>query len=293
MVPYWLKPNKVGIALFIVSAILILYVFSFFDIILLNPPFYLRLAIFLLVAYPISMILGIRVSKKIKILLGGILSLLIIILPNQPFYLSLVIFVSVAYPISMILGIRVGKKMKILLGVALVGMLSLLIFLVCPIYSSLVPNCGFPFGYYGQFNRVKHRLKQIGGIHIYGYHHHKDILLEDFWFFVRTKGGLKLDLQFSHVAKTYELFDHADGLGVMTPDSGKRLLYSFSPGGRLETVTSKEIRNAVDVLENFDKIAEVIDSDRQKGLPGGLGWQGVPKSYFCIIFPSFYLQPIE
>ncbi len=213
-----------------------------------------------------------------------------IILLKPPSYLSLVIFVSVAYPISMFLGIRIGKRMKIMLGVVLVGILPPLIFSVCPAYSSFAPNIGLPFGYYGQFNRVKHRLKQVGGIQILKSHQHKDLSLEDFWFVIQTEGDLKLDLQFSHVAKTYELFAHADGLGVMNSNSGKRLLYPFSPGGRLETATGKEIRNAVDVLKNFDKIAEVIESDRQKGLEVGLGWEDVSKSYLRAILPSFYLQ---
>ena len=245
MIPYWLKPNKVGVAFLIIFTILFLYVFSFFDIILVNQPL-------LLIAFS----------------------------------------VSVAYPISMILGIRVGKKMKILLGVMLVVMLCLFIFSICPIYSMFFPNIGLPLGYYRKFNRVKHRLKQVSGIQIYGYHQHKDVSFEDFWFTVQTEGGLKIDLQFSHVAKTYELFDHADGLGVMTPNSGKVLSYPFGPDKHLETAIGKEIRNAVDVLENFDRIAEIVENDRQKGLPGGLGWEGIPKSYFRIIFPSYSPQPI-
>lgn len=178
----------------------------------------------------------------------------------------------------------------IVLGVILIVILCLFLFSICPIYSSFFPNIGLPFGYYGKFNRVQNRLKQVGGIQIYGYHQHKDLSLEDFWFTVQTKGGLTIDLQFSHVAKTYELFEHADGLGVMTPNSGKMLSYPFGPDEHLETAIGKEIRNAVDILENFDKIAEVVESDRQKGVPGGLGWEGIPKSYFRIILPSFYVN---
>ena len=161
------------------------------------------------------------------------------------------------------------KKMLlgILLGVVLVGILSLLIFLVCPIYSYLAPIIGLPFDYYGEFNRVRHRLEQVSGVQILSYHQHKDITLEDFWFTIQTDRGMKLGLAFFDGNKTYQLFDHADGLAVQMPNSGKCIMYSFSPGGRLETVTGKEIRNAVDVLENFDKIAEVVESDRQKGVP--------------------------
>jgi len=242
---YWLKPNKVGIAFLIIFAILFLYLFSFFDIFLVNHPL-------LLIAFS----------------------------------------VSVAYPISMFLGIRVGKKMKILLGVMLVVMLCLFLFSICPMYSMFFPNIGLPFGYYGQFNRVKHRLKRVSGIQILSHHQQKDTILEDFWFTVQTKGGLKLGLQFAYVAKTYELFDYADGLAVQMSNSGKLLLYSFDTDGRLEATIGKEIRNAVDVLENFERIAEVLESDRPKGLPE-TEWKDVPRSYLWIIFPVFVPQPIE
>lgn len=161
------------------------------------------------------------------------------------------------------------KKMLlgIVLGVVLVGILSLLIFLVCPIYSYLAPIIGLPFDYYGEFNRVRHRLEQVSGVQILSYHQHKDITLEDFWFTIQTDGGMKLGLAFFDGNKTYQLFDHADGLAVQNRDGGNWILYPFGPDERLDAATGKEIRNAVDVLENFDKIAEVAESDRQKGVP--------------------------
>ena len=121
---------------------------------------------------------------------------------------------------------------------------------------------------------------------------HKDFLLEDFWFIIQTEGGLEFDLQFSHVAKTYELFNHADGLAVRNHYERNWILYPFGPNEHLESTIGKEIRNAVDVLENFDKIAEIIESDRQRGVPMA-EWGSIPKSYFHIRLPSLYIQSIE
>ena len=64
MIPYWLKPNKVGVALFVVFVILFLYLFSFFGIIIVNHPL-LLIAFSVLVAYPISMFLGMKERMKI------------------------------------------------------------------------------------------------------------------------------------------------------------------------------------------------------------------------------------
>lgn len=116
--------------------------------------------------------------------------------------------------------------------------------------------------------------------------------LEDFWFTIQLDGGMKLGLEFYDGNKTYELFDHADGLAVHNPNSGKLLLYSFDTDGHLEATIGKEIRNAVDVLENFERIAEVLESDRSKGL-SETEWKDVPRSYLWIIFPVFVPQPIE
>jgi hypothetical protein len=177
-------------------------------------------------------------------------------------------------------------KKALLLGVIVGGIILLLVPSMVAI-SFLLPNIGLPFGYYGKFNRVKYRLKHVDGIRILGYHQHKDLSLEDFWFTVQTQKGLAFDLQFSHVAKTHEFFNQADGLAVKNPDSGRWLLYAFGSGERLEVAVGKEIRNAVDVLQRFDKIAEVVEADRRKGVPDAR-LEDVPKSYLWIIFPSFY-----
>ena len=245
MVPYWLKPNKSGVVFLVIFAILLLYLFSFLDIILVNNPL-------LLIAFSMS----------------------------------------VAYPISMFLGMKVGKKMKILLGVILIVMSCFFLFSICPFCCSFAPNIGLPFSYYGKFNRVKYRLKRVSGIRILRYRQHKDFSLEDFRFIIQTEGGLNIDLEFSHVAKTYELFDHADGLAVRKRYEGNWILYPFGPNERLESAIGKEIRNAVHVLENFKKIAEVVESDRQKGVLMA-GWGEIPNGYFHIRLPSLDIQTIK
>ncbi len=155
----------------------------------------------------------------------------------------------------------------------------------------LSPNFGSPFGYYGEFNKVKYRLWNVSGVKILSYRQHKDLRLEDFWFTIQTDEGIKLDLAFFDHKKTYQLFDHSDGLAVQKPRGRNWILYPFGPDERLESAIGREIRNAVDVLENFGRIAEVIESDRQKRVPM-TGWEGVPKSYLWIIFPAFSPQSI-
>ncbi|UCG56625.1 MAG: hypothetical protein JSU70_17395 [Phycisphaerales bacterium] len=184
------------------------------------------------------------------------------------------------------------KNKRVLLTIVVAALLCLSALWACPLTTWLFPNIGLPVGYYGQFNRVKWRLNRVAGIRILGYHQHKDLSLEDFWFYLQTEDGLKFDLKFSHVAKTYELFEKADGLAVQQRDSGKWLLYPFGPGGLLETATSKEMRHAVDVLKNFDKIAEVVESDRRKEQPQ-VEPQRVPNNYVQIILPSYFLPLAE
>lgn len=117
------------------------------------------------------------------------------------------------------------KKRSIIVIFVLLLIAGYVTFSVFPVLSSLMPNVGLPFGYYGQFNRVHHRLRQIDALEIVDYHQHKDIMLEDFWFVLQTENGLRFDLQFSHVARTLPLFDQAEGLAVQG-QSGQWLLYS-------------------------------------------------------------------
>lgn len=64
---YWLKPNKVGVVFFIMSVLFIPFVFGLLFIPCYLWHLYLGWAISVLVAYPISMFLGMKVGKKMKI----------------------------------------------------------------------------------------------------------------------------------------------------------------------------------------------------------------------------------
>jgi len=237
MTPYWLKPNRVGIAFLAIFAMLILFLFVFFDII---PP-------------------------------------------NQPLYLCWAISVLVAYPISMILGIKVGKKMKILLGVVLGVLLSLFAYSACPILSGRA-NIGLPFGYYGQHNRVKNKLRSISNVNIVGGYCHRDMSLEDFGFVVQTKSGLHAMLDFSNYREAAGLFTQAEGMLVQSKPSTKGLVYKFGHGEKLEQTIDQKIRNATDAMKNFDRIAEVIETDRANGASEqNMGTEG--KKLLWITFP--------
>ena len=67
MVPYWLKPNKVGIAFLAILAILILF---FFDFMILVPNHWLWhfiIPISLITAYPVCMVSGKSVENRRKL----------------------------------------------------------------------------------------------------------------------------------------------------------------------------------------------------------------------------------
>lgn len=184
------------------------------------------------------------------------------------------------------------KKGKIFFGVFIGATLCFCILSALLIASYIGPNIGLPFGYYGEFNRVEHRLKKISAVTILDYSTHHDLTLEDFGFILQTNAGLNFHLDFYDHKKTYQLFGRADGLAVRTPFSQGWVLYPFRPRGRLESACGKELTNAVDVLEQFDKIAEVIESDRHKVMPE-VGWDGVPKNYLWITIPSFPPKSVE
>jgi len=69
VVPYWLKPNKVGVVFFIISFLFIPFFYG--PLVMYCYPstwlFYLGWGISVLVAYPITMFLGMKVGKKMKI----------------------------------------------------------------------------------------------------------------------------------------------------------------------------------------------------------------------------------
>jgi len=178
---------------------------------------------------------------------------------------------------------NVTKKI-VLVIIVVVGILTLLVLAVnSSIWGSLLPNLGLPFGYYGQFNRVMYKLGRIPDVRIVTTYLNEDLSLEDFGILVQTKSGLQLRLQFSE-GRENQLFKHADGLLVVDSTWGKGLRYLLGPDGRLEAATGREIRNAVDVLENFDKIAAVIEADRRDG-SGESEWKNAPEYCLLIIYP--------
>jgi hypothetical protein len=60
-----------------------------------------------------------------------------------------------------------------------------------------IPDQGWEFGYYGQFNRVKHVIEDMPDATITNHWQHKDISLEDFGFTLVLDGGSQVDLTFS------------------------------------------------------------------------------------------------
>jgi hypothetical protein len=179
--------------------------------------------------------------------------------------------------------VRHAKFGKRLVAIAVVSIL-LFMGVVWGSFFFFVPNIGLPFGYYGKFNLVRRQLRQIPGIRILGSHQHKDVSLEDFWFTLQTDSGLILTVKFDYVDKTYELFKSADGLCVRQAGSADYLLYRLEPGNPLDAATARQIGNALDILQNFDKIAHVITADQDKKLAGAQ-WEDVPKGYLWVIYP--------
>jgi len=59
-----------------------------------------------------------------------------------------------------------------------------------------LPNYGWEFGYYGQFNRVKHVIEDMPRVQIVDHWVHEDISLEDFGYTLMVDGGRKVNVNF-------------------------------------------------------------------------------------------------
>lgn len=59
-----------------------------------------------------------------------------------------------------------------------------------------VPDVGSEFGYYGQFNRVKHVIEDMPDVRIVDHWKHRDVTLEDFGFTVLVDESRRADIQF-------------------------------------------------------------------------------------------------
>lgn len=180
-------------------------------------------------------------------------------------HLIVIVLLSAAYTISMLIGRKVRNRKWGLLLLGWIGLSFLSLYLMWLLLFTSLFDIGLPFGYYGEYNRVKYRLRSIPGIKIVGRCRHRDSYLEDFDFVVQTQGGLLAMLDFYDFNATYELFKQADGLVVQSKHAGKGLVYKFGSSEKLEQAMGQEIRNATDVMKCFDKIAEFIETDRSSG----------------------------
>lgn len=178
------------------------------------------------------------------------------------------------------------RKMLTILVLAVVPIVAILAWILFVVFSCLSPNVGLPFGYYGEYNRVRSKLKRVPGIQVVSTHLHKDITLEDFGFVLQTDNGLRFRLQFFDGKKTYELFKRSGGLFIQ---GHKGTHYSLGPGNRLEESIGQNIRNAPDVLRNFDEIAEIVESDSREGIAdSNLNGATLPPDYLYIYYPLSY-----
>jgi hypothetical protein len=57
-------------------------------------------------------------------------------------------------------------------------------------------DLGLEVGYYGQFNRVRHAIDEMPGVHIVDSWQHRDVTLEDFSFTVRETTGAPVEVRF-------------------------------------------------------------------------------------------------
>lgn len=184
---------------------------------------------------------------------------------------------------------KIRKLLTILLlaVVLIVAILAWSLFWSLFVFSWLSPNnVGLPFGYYGEYNRVRSKLKQVSGIQVVSTHLHKDLWLEDFGFVLQTDKGLRFRLQFFDGKQTYELFKRSGGVFIQ---GHKGSSYSLGPGNRLEESVGQNIRNASDVLRNFDEIVEIVESDNREGIAdSSFNDATLPKDYLYIYYPLSY-----
>lgn len=104
---------------------------------------------------------------------------------------------------------------------------------------------------------------------------------------VETEKGRRVRLEFTEGREWCKLFDRADSLFVGDSTGwGKGLLYLLGPGTSLEAETGLQIRSATNVVKQFDKIAEVIERDRERGIKQ-VGWENARTSsvIICYLIP--------
>jgi hypothetical protein len=70
-----------------------------------------------------------------------------------------------------------------------------------------LPDQGWEFGYYGQFNRVKHVIQDMPHVEIVGNSQHQDISLEDFAFTLLIDGGRQVSVTLSENSPQMKMRD--------------------------------------------------------------------------------------
>ena len=78
------------------------------------------------------------------------------------------------------------------------------------------PNLGFPFGYYGQFNRVLARVEANPELEVVRTTLHRDRALEDFYITVRTPDEREVRLRFeeAHTRPLSDLLQELEKVGM-------------------------------------------------------------------------------
>lgn len=96
------------------------------------------------------------------------------------------------------------RTRRALLGAGLIAVLFVTAMLIW-MPPAVFPNLGFPFGYYGKFNRIRSAIEQRPGAEIVSIAMHRDLTLEDFWITVRKMDGQQVKIAFQNAnIRSYE-----------------------------------------------------------------------------------------
>jgi hypothetical protein len=86
---------------------------------------------------------------------------------------------------------KVVLALPALVAVVVIGMVGWIIL------DLSLPNYGWEFGNYGQFNRVQHVIEDMPNVSIVDHWQHQDVSLEDFGFTLMVDGNRKVGVTFS------------------------------------------------------------------------------------------------
>jgi len=125
-----------------------------------------------------------------------------------------------------------------------------------------------PFGYYGDFNLVKHNVQHTKCIASASYSRHEDLTIEDFHFSVRTKSGRLIRVWFFDDQDVGRICSAPMGILLVTPGNFRDSDQLY----RIEDITNrlaterKTAFNMRDLLCEIDQLAPVFEanySDKQ------------------------------